>query len=89
MKKILVIILVGLLLLLTGCSATSTNSTNQKITKTAMIYMPDGSIVCGECESLLRISHNWQKLVIDGITYRVSDWRVVIIEKPEEESDAK
>lgn len=81
MKKIILIfILILFCLLIAGCSSinTSAKSTTDTDYSMGMIIMPDGSIIKGKCEDYMRCSNNWIQVRIDGITYRMNDWRVVI-----------
>ena len=76
MKKIIIIILcVILCILLTGCTQVSKPEDS---TTYAMIIMPDGSIIKGKCEDYMRYTHNWMQIQINGITYYLNDWRVIL-----------
>ena len=82
MKKIILILLVASTVLLTGC----TNQVERvrelnNPGAMAMILMPDGSVVSGVCTERYHHSDGWQTRVVDGVKYRVDDWRIAIIEK--------
>lgn len=89
MKKIVIILLCIIMgVILSGCTiqvykseqeqeSESSNST----TSYAMIIMPDGSIIKGECTSFTRISSGYAMIKIDGIKYYTNEWRIVIWEK--------
>lgn len=80
MKKIvLIFILILTCLLVTGCVSVNTFSKSTADTDygMAMIIMPDGSIIKGECSNFSRISGNWAIVTIDGVTYAANDWRIV------------
>ena len=80
MKKIAIIILCFMLcILLTGC--TQVNKSEDSTTYTnAMVIMPDGSIIKGECTAFTRISSGYAAVKIDGIKYYANEWRIVIWE---------
>ena len=77
MKKCLLVIVLLLALILSGCA---TKPAENKMFK-AMILLPDGNTVKGDCSEYMRISDNWIYLMVNGISYRINDWRVVIIEE--------
>ena len=81
MKKIIVIILCLMLcVLLAGCTRVS-KSENSTIHTYAMIIMPDGSIIKGECSTFTRISSGYAMAKVDGIKYYINEWRIVLWEK--------
>lgn len=81
MKKIVIITLCILLcFLLTGCNPQVSKPESSPITSYAMIIMPDGSIIKGECTAFTRISSGYAVVKIDGITYYTNEWRLVIWE---------
>lgn len=80
-KKSLLILLLIMVLPLLLCGCQSKSEVDQEKTERAMILLPDGSIVEGVCTHRLRYSANWQEVVVDGVTYTLNDWRVVIIEE--------
>jgi hypothetical protein len=82
MKKIIVIILCFILcILLAGCTPVSVSKLEGSTTYTnAMIIMPDGSIIKGECESFIRISSSYAMVKIDGVKYYTNEWRIVLWE---------
>jgi uncharacterized protein YceK len=82
MKRIIAIILCCILcILLTGCTQVSKpeNSTTHTYTY-AMIVMPDGSIIKGECSAFTRISSGFAMITIDGVKYYTNEWRIVLWE---------
>ncbi len=81
MKRIIAIILCFMLcILLAGCTQVS-KSENSTIHSYAMIIMPNGSIIEGECIAFTRISSGYAMVKIDGVKYYTNEWRIVIWEK--------
>ncbi len=81
MKKIIVIILCFMLcILLTGCTQAS-RPEGSTIHTYAMIIMPNGSIIKGECSTFTRISSGYAMAKIDGIKYYINEWRIVLWEE--------
>lgn len=81
MKKIIVIILCLMLcILLAGCTRVSKPEWSTTYTY-AMIIMPDGSIIQGECETFTRLSSGYAMAKIDGVKYYINEWRIVLWEK--------
>lgn len=82
MKKIIVIMLCLMLcILLTGCTQVSVSKPEGSTTYTnAMIIMPDGSIIQGECTAFTRISNGYAMVKIDGVKYYTNEWRIVLWE---------
>ena len=82
MKKIIIIILCFMLcVLLSGCTQVS-KSENSTITHTyAMIVMPDGSIIKGECSTFTRVSSGYAMARVNGIKYYLNEWRIVLWEE--------
>lgn len=82
MKRIvLVIILMVIMLIMTGCAKQTETSAETKVTYYAQLIMPDGTIVEGECTYLNRHSTGWMELYIDDVKYRTDQRHVVIWEK--------
>ena len=83
MKKMLMfIVLTVLLFVLCGCQETVQEAAELKNPSAhAMILMPDGTIIEGTCTDRFRMSNNWQTVVIDGVKYRVHEWRLAITEE--------
>ena len=83
MKKIIVIMLCFMLcVLLAGCTRVSVSKSEGSTTCTyAMIIMPDGSIIEGECSTFKRISSGYALVKINGIRYYANEWRIVLWEK--------
>ena len=82
-KKItLIFCLLFTLFLLSSCTEPTVEKTAELMNSQsqAMILLPDGSVVKGTCTFRVRHSGNWITLIIDGMKYRVNDWRVAIIE---------
>lgn len=83
MKKIIAIILCFMLcILLTGC--TQVNKPENSTTRTytyAMIVMPDGSIIKGECSAFTRISSGFAMITIDGVKYYTHEWHIILWQK--------
>ena len=81
MKKIIIIILCFMLcILLTGCTQVN-KSENPTAYTYAMIIMPDGSIIEGECSAFTRMSSGYAMAKIDGVKYYTNEWRVVLWKK--------
>ena len=87
MKKIIIILLcIVICIMLSGCTIRvskqeqESESSNSTVSY-AMIIMPDGSIVKGECAAFTRISSGYAMVKIDGIKYYTNEWRIVIWEK--------
>ena len=79
MKRIvLVVILVAIALVLTGCVKRAETDAETKVTYYAQLIMPDGTIVEGECTYSSRYSSGWMEIYIDGVKYMVDERRVVI-----------
>lgn len=86
MKKIIIILLcIAMCIMLSGCttvvykSEQESQSSNSTISY-AMIIMPDGSIIKGECTAFTRISSGYAMVKINGIKYYTNEWRIVIWE---------
>lgn len=81
MKKIIIIILCFMLcILLAGCTQVSKPEGSTTHTN-AMIIMPDGSIIRGECTAFTRISSGYAMAKINGFKYYANEWRIVIWEE--------
>lgn len=82
MKKIIVIILCLMLcILLAGCTPVSVSKPEGSTAYTnAMIIMPDGSIIQGECTAFTRFSSGYAMVKIDGVKYYANEWRIVLWE---------
>lgn len=81
MKKIILVALcVIFCIMLTGCTQVSKPEGSTTHTY-AMIIMPDGSIIKGECDALTRVSSGYAMIKIDGIKYYTNEWRIVVWEK--------
>ena len=81
MKKIIAIILCFMLcVLLVGCTQVS-KPEDSTIYTYAMIIMPDGSIIKGECSAFTRISNGYAMVKIDRIKYYTNEWRIVFWEE--------
>lgn len=87
MKKIILILLCILMcIMLSGCVARvykpkQESEFSNSTTSYAMIIMPDGSIIQGECTTFIRISSGYAVAKINGIKYYANEWRIVIWEK--------
>ena len=80
MKKIIIIILCLILcILLAGCTQVSKPEGSTTYTN-AMIIMPDGSIIQGECTAFTRFSSGYAMVKIDGVKYYANEWRIVLWE---------
>ena len=79
MKKIIIITLCILFcLVLTGCATQVSKPESSPTISYAMIIMPDGSIIKGNCSAFTRISSGYAMVKIDGIKYYTNEWRIVI-----------
>lgn len=86
MKKIIIILLcIVMCFILSGCVARiykpEQESESSNSTTYAMIIMPDGSIIKGECTAFTRGSTGYGMVKIDGVKYYTNEWRIVIWEK--------
>ena len=82
-KMVLFVILLLLISILSGCSVTANTkekNTEEKNYK-AILLLPDGTVVKGTCTDYKRASDNWLIATVDGIIYKLSEWRVVFIEE--------
>jgi hypothetical protein len=80
-KIVLLVILLLLIFVLSGCATKTESTANTKEENyKAILLLPDGTIIKGTCTDYKRASANWLIATIDGITYRLNDWRVVLIE---------
>lgn len=75
-KKVICILLLCALsvIMLTSCDQNST----PEITQWAVLYMPDGSVIEGVCDSWQRWSSGMVDVTIDGTHFYCAEWRVVI-----------
>ena len=81
MKKIIIIMLCILFcFVLTGCVTRVSKPEESTVYTNAMVIMPDGSIIKGECTAFTRISSGYAAVKIDGIKYYANEWRIVIWE---------
>lgn len=78
MKKILCLTL-AIFIFACMVSCESNNSENYK-NKYAILKLPNGEIVEGECEGYTRWSGNFMEIRVSGTTYYISDMNVTIIE---------
>lgn len=82
MKKIIIILLcIVMCAILSGCTQVYKSEQENSATSYAMIIMPDGSIIRGECTAFTRISSGYAMIKIDGVKYYANEWRIVIWEK--------
>lgn len=84
-KLVLFIILLLLIFILSGCAVTVTKIEPTANTKEenykAILLLPDGTVVKGTCTDYKLASDNWLIATVDGIIYKLNDWRVVFIEE--------
>lgn len=81
MKKIILVALcVIFCIMLTGCIQVSKPEGSTTHTY-AMIIMPDGSIIEGECSTFTRVSSGYAFAKINGVKYYINEWRIVLWEK--------
>ena len=81
MKKIIIITLCILFsFVLTGCATQVSKPESSSTISHAMIIMPDGSIIKGNCSAFTRISSGYTMVKIDGVKYYTNEWRIVIWE---------
>lgn len=82
-KVILCFLLIGILLIVTGCKNNDvvTDWSKLQTTKYGMIIMPDGSIIKGQCTHFLRYSDDWCYVKIDNVNYYAHQWRITLWEK--------
>lgn len=76
-RIVLVIILMAITLIMTGCVKRPETDMETKTIYYAQLIMPDGTIVEGECTYLCRHSNGWIEIYIDGVEYLTDKWRVV------------
>ncbi len=85
MKKIIIIVLcIVICIMLSGCTIRVSKQESESSKSTAsyaMIIMPDGSIIQGECAAFTRISSGYAVVKINGIKYYANEWRIVIWER--------
>lgn len=82
MKKIIIILLcVVMCTMLSGCTYKQESESSKSTTSYAMIIMPDGSIIQGECTAFTRISSGYAVVKINGVKYYANEWRIVIWNK--------
>lgn len=87
MKKIIIIVLcIVMCIILSGCTvrvykSEQESESSNSIISYAMIIMPDGSIIKGECTAFTRISSGYAVVQINDIKYYANEWRIVIWEK--------
>lgn len=85
MKKIIIIVLcIVMCVILSGCTIRVSKQESESSESTAsyaMIIMPDGSIIQGECTTFTRISSGYAVIKINGIKYYTNEWRIVIWNK--------
>lgn len=86
MKKIIIILLCIVCIILSGCTVRvykpeQDSESSSSTISYAMIIMPDGSIIKGECTAFTRISSGYAVVKIDDIKYYANEWRIVIWEK--------
>ena len=83
MKKIIIILLcVVMCIMLSGCTLRDVYKPESGSSATyAMVIMPDGSIIQGECAAFTRISSGYAVVKINGIKYYANEWRIVIWER--------
>ena len=82
MKKIIIILLcITMCIMLSGCTYKQESESSKSITSYAMIIMPDGSIIQGECTACTRISSGYAVVKINGVKYYANEWRIVIWNK--------
>lgn len=82
MKKIIIIVLcIVMCVILSGCTYKQESESSKSTTSYAMIIMPDGSIIQGECTAFTRISSGYAVVKINGIKYYANEWRIVIWNK--------
>lgn len=82
MKKIIIILLcIVMCIILSGCTMRQVYKLESDSSTTyAMIIMPDGSIVKGECTAFTRISSEYAMVKINDIKFYTNEWRIVIWE---------
>ena len=84
-KLVLFVILLLLIFILSGCAVTVTTTESTVKTKEenykALLLLPDGTVIKGTCTDYRRVSDNWLVATVDGISYKLNEWRVVFIEE--------
>ena len=81
MKKIIIILLcIIMCVILSGCTTRVSKTESSSTVSYAMIIMPDGSIIQGECTAFTRGSTGYTMTKIDGVKYYTNEWRIVIWE---------
>lgn len=86
MKKVIlsIVLVLALALTFTGCSDSAYNRTIIDTTynfNTAIIKLPDGSIITGKVESWLDYDGEQLQIKINGKTYLVSNVNAVLIKE--------
>lgn len=72
------LIMLCMLTMLAGCAAAETGEADEKSTKYATIYMPNGEKIEGEVEDEYRWTNGMIELIIDGVSYRTHIVNVLI-----------
>lgn len=84
MKKIIIILLcITICIVLSGCTIRVSKQESESsgpTTSYAMIIMPDGSIIKGNCSAFTRGSTGYAMVKINGVKYYANEWRIVIWE---------
>ena len=62
----------------TGCGQ---GASSPDVGKHAIIALPNGEIIEGEAQSVMRWSEGIIDVVIDGVTYRVHSYSVAFVER--------
>lgn len=83
-KLVLLLLVISIVFLLSSCDETPVEEApSKRATQTAILLMPDGSIIQGVCTNLKTTTRDWTTVTIDGVTYMADQRRLVIIETTE------
>lgn len=81
MKKVIIILLcITMCIILSGCTTRINKPESSSTISYAMIIMPDGSIINGNCSAFTRGSTGYAMVKINGVKYYANEWRIVIWE---------
>ena len=78
-KVFIAFIIAGMLFLLAGCVNVGTTTNEEPEHYRAILLLPDGTVVSGECEKYTRISRGWMYIKINGVEYMANEWRITMI----------
>ena len=78
MKKLLLVGVLCLCLSLSGCGV---NEASVDVGGLGMLRLPDGTVIQGEVEALMRWSYSFYEVTIDGVVYCVHPSAFAVIQE--------